>query len=115
MITMPVSGARIRVDSQAILSEYDILDVQVADVEFGKCLLFTLTPAAARDFYKATAMNQGKRVVLLVNNEALGVRIINQPISNGALFVYLELPDDSLEKLAREMKGTIVEIRKTLD
>lgn len=115
MVTMPVSGARIAVDSEAVLSEFDILAVQVAEVEFGKCLLFTLSSQAARDFYRTTTLNQGKRLVLLVNGRAIGVRILDQPIANGALVTYLEVPDDSLEELAEDMKGTIVEIRKRLD
>ena len=34
-------------------------------MELGKCLMFQLTPAAARDFYRLTGSHQGRRLVLV--------------------------------------------------
>ncbi len=114
-VQLPISGARISVGSEAVLSEYDIVDVKIAEVEYGRCLQFVLTRSASRDFYKTTTMNQGRRLVLLINGQAMGVRIIDRPIGDGVIFMFLEVSDDSLEELVKELKGSIVEIRKRLD
>lgn len=114
VVSMPVSGARIRVNSKAILTEYDFLNVEVADLELGRCLQFTLTHQASRAFYQTSATNQGMRLVLLVNGKPLGLRRIERPVSNGVIYVFVEIPDAELPELAKNLRGTSIEIQKKI-
>ncbi|MDQ8179692.1 hypothetical protein [Pelagicoccus sp. SDUM812005] len=113
-LTLPVSRIQIPVEGQAIVSEYDYLSVDVVDVDLGRCLAFTLKPAAAREFYQISVGNQGKRLVLVINGEPLGVRKITGPIADGRIYVFLEVKDDRLMELARKLKDTNFEIQKKL-
>ncbi len=114
MVTMPVSGARIQVNPTAVLSEYDLENVSVAEVELGQCLQFTLTHRASRIFYQASASNQGKRIVLVVNGQALGLQRIDRPVSDGILYVFMEIPDADLPELAKNLKGTTLDIQSKI-
>lgn len=113
-VALPVSGIQIPLQGQAIVSEYDYLAVDVVDVDLGRCLVFTLKPAAAREFYQISVGNQGKRLVLIVNGEPLGVRLIDGPIADGRIFVFLEVSDSNLMELARKLKETNFDIQKKL-
>lgn len=114
-IVLPVSQVRIPVENDAILSEFDYQSIQLAELELGKCLRFSLKPAAARELYRITVGNQGKRLVLLVNGKPLGVRRIDGPIADGVIMVFAELPDKELEALAGELGKTNFEIQKSLN
>ncbi len=109
-----MSRIEIPIESEAIVSEYDYLSIEVVDVDLGRCLAFTLKPAAAREFYQISVGNQGKRLVLVVNGEPLGVRKINGPIADGRIFVFLEVSDDRLMELAKKLKETNFDIQKKL-
>ncbi len=114
VVTMPVSGVRIQVNPKATLTEYDLVSVEVAEVELGKCLQFTLTHTASRIFYQASVMNQGRRLVLMVDGDAIGLRRIDGPISDGVIYIFLEIPDAELPELAKNLKGTSIEIQKQI-
>ena len=111
---MPVSRVRIPVNSSAVLSEFDIVEVSVMEVELGKCLLFALTPQATRAFVKDSSLNRGKRLVLLVNGRPLGVRRIDTPIVDGRIFMFLETKDENLDEIAKDIKKTSLDAQKRL-
>ncbi len=113
-VALPISRVQIPIESDAIVSEYDYLSIDVVNVDLGRCLAFTLKPAAARAFYQISVGNQGKRLVLIVNGEPLGVRRISGPISDGKIYVFLEVDDDRLMELARKLKETNFDIQKKL-
>src|SRR5262245_51484294 len=54
ILTLPKSGVQLAVNPQPVLTEGDIVDVALAQVELGPCLAFQVTPAAARDLYRLT-------------------------------------------------------------
>ena len=114
VVSMPISGARIQVNPQAMLTEYDFLDVGVVELDLGLCLQFTLSHQASRAFYQTSANNQGKRLVLLVNGKALGLRRIDRPVSNGVIYVFVEVPDGELPELAKNLKDTSIEVQKKI-
>jgi hypothetical protein len=87
----------------------------VVDNEFGKSLAFQLTPQAGRDLYRLTASNQGLRLVTVVNSVAIGARRIERPWADGYILTYVELPDDKLEKLAKDITGTSKDSQKDMD
>ena len=114
VVELPVSKARIPIEPKASLSEFDIVDVEVAEIELGQCLLFSLTRAAAMDLYRISAQNIGKRMVLFIDGQPIGVRKIDGPIAEGALYIFLETPDSNLADIATNLKGTSIEIQKKL-
>jgi len=110
-VTLPVSGVRLRVLPKPVLLEYDIVRVELAQVELGRCLLFQLTPDAARDLYRMTAVNHGRRLALLINDRPMGARVIDQPITGGTILVFCEMPDAELPDLVERLKRTTAELR----
>lgn len=114
IVTMPVSRVRIQVAPTAVLTEYDLESVAVAELELGKCLQFTLTRRASRVFYQASASNQGKRIVLIVNGQAVGLQRIERPVSDGIFFIFVEIPDGDLPELARNLKGTSIDLQSKM-
>lgn len=115
IVTLPVSLVQVPVKGEAIVSEFDFAAIELAEVELGKCLVFVLKPTAARAFYQLSAANLGKRLVLLLNNEPLGVRRINNPISDGRIYMFLEVTDSNLEELAEKLRETNIDIQKQLN
>lgn len=114
LVTLPLSRVQIPLEGEAVLSEFDYLSIDVAEVELGKCLLFTLKPAAARAFYQISVDRQGSRMVLVVNGEAIAARRIERPIADGRIFVFLEATDERLEELEKKLKETNFDIQKKL-
>lgn len=111
-VTLPQSGVQLVVSPKAVLTEGDIINVELVQVDLGKCLLFQLTPAAARDFYRLSVTNQGRRLVLFVDQIPLGARRIDGPIVDGMVFVFVEWPDTALPALVDGLKKTSVELQK---
>lgn len=103
-ILLPRSGVRISVNSKPVITEGDIVNVELVQVELGKCLLFQLTPAATRDFYRMSVTQQGRRIVLTIDGNPVGARRIDGAITDGAVFVFVELPDESLPRLVENLK-----------
>lgn len=114
IVTMPVSEVRIQVNPTALLTEFDFESVAVAEVELGQCLQFRLTHQASRRFYQASANNQGSRMVLIVDGEPLGLQRIERPVSDGIFYVFVEIPNADLPELARNLRGTSIEIQNKI-
>ncbi len=110
-VTLPVSGVRLRVLPKPVILEYDILKVELAQLALGRCLLFQLTPAAARDLHRMTAVNHGRRLALLINDQPLGARVIDAPMQDGTILVFCEVPDEELSALFERLKRTTAELR----
>ena len=110
--TLPVSGVRIPIAPKPVITEFDLVNVEIAQVELGKCLLFQLTPAAARDLYRLTGSNQGRRLVLVLNGKALGARMIERPFEDGTILTFVEVPDGELPELVAGLKRTSAELQR---
>ena len=113
-VLLPQSGVQIPVNAQPVISEGDIANVELAQVELGRCLMFQLTPPAARDLYRLTGSHQGRRLVLLVEGAALGARQIDRPISDGNVLVFAEVPDAALPALVENLKKTALANQREL-
>jgi hypothetical protein len=113
-MTLPQSGVQVAVSAKPVITEFDFVDVAVAQVELGRCLMFQLAPAAARDLYRLSVPNQGRRLVLVVNGTPLGARRIERPLDDGAVLVFVELPDEALPGLAANLRKTTAELQRTL-
>lgn len=113
-LTLPQSSVRVTVNPQPVIAEGDIVNVDLIQVDLGKCLLFQLTGSASRDFYRMSVTHQGRRLVLLVDGVALGARRIDGPITNGAVFVFVELPETALPALVDNLKKSAVAMQREL-
>ena len=113
-IKLPKSGVVISIGSKAVITEGDIVNAEVAQVDLGRCLLLQLSPSALRDLYRLTGSNQGKRLVLTLNDIPLGARKIDAPFSDGSLLIFVEMTDVQLEGLVRDLKRTSLEIQKDI-
>ena len=113
-VVLPVSGVRVAIGDKPVFTEGDIVAVEIAQVELGRCLAFQLTPSAARDLYRLSGANQGRRLVLMVNDVALGARRLEAPLSEGVLFVFAEVTDAELAVIAVNLKKTSAELQRTI-
>lgn len=106
-IRLPQSGVQVPISPKPVFTENDLIGVDLAQVELGKCLLFQLTPAAGRDLYRMSGSNQGRRLVLLLNGEPVGARRMDGPLTGGRVFIFVELPDDRLDGLVTDLKTSL--------
>ena len=113
-IVLPQSGVRLVMNMKPVLTEGDIVNVELAQVDLGQCLVFQLTPAAARDFYRLSASHQGRRLALVLNGSPVGARRVDGPIADGVLFVFVEVPDSTLPKLVEELKRSTAAVQRDL-
>lgn len=111
-LALPKSGTKIVVNSKPVLTEVDIVNVELVQVELGKCLLFQLTPSATRDFYRLSVTHNGRRIVLVLNGTAVGARRLDGAITDGAIFVFAELPDEELPRLVEDLKRSSAALQR---
>ena len=113
-VMLPQSGVRLTVNSKPVITEGDIVNVELVQVDLGKCLLVQLTPSATRDFYRMSVSHQGRRLVLLVNDNPLGARRIDGAITNGVVYVFVEIPESDLPVLVDNLKKSSVAMQREL-
>ena len=113
-VILPKSGVRLSVNSKPVVTEGDIVNVELVQVDLGKCLLVQLTPSATRDFYRLSVTHQGRRLVMTVNGETLGARRLDGVITNGVIYVFVEVPDDDLPALVDNLKKSSVAMQREL-
>lgn len=109
---LPLSEVQLKVGPKPVLTEFDIVNVEIAKVDLGRCLLFQVNPAAARDLYRMSVVNQGRRLVLVIDGKAMGVRRIDGPIADGNLLIFVEVPDSVLPELQTKLKQSAAAIKK---
>ena len=113
-LTLPQSGVRVTVNGKPVVSEGDIINVELVQVDLGKCLLFQLSPSASRDFYRMSVTHQGRRLVLLLDGVPMGARRIDGAITNGSVFVFVEVPESDLPALVDNLKKSSVAMQREL-
>jgi hypothetical protein len=113
-LSLPRSGVNLTVNSKPVITESDVVNVELVQVDLGKCLMFQLTPTAARDLYRLTGSHQGRRLALVINDAALGARRIDGPISDGVVFVFVEVPDEELPALVQNLKKSSIALQAEL-
>jgi hypothetical protein len=113
-VTLPQSGVQVAVGPKPVFTEGDVVNVELMQVELGKCLMFQFTPAAARDLYRVSGSNQGRRLVLFLNDIPLGARRMEGPLATGAVFVFVEVPDSALPALVENLKKTSASVQRAV-
>jgi hypothetical protein len=112
--TLPKSGVAMRLNPQPVVTEGDIVNVDLVQVDLGKCLLFHLTPSGVRDFYRMSVTHQGRRLALQIDGVVVGARRIDGAITNGMIFIFVELPDEALPKLVENLRKTSAELQREI-
>ena len=115
LMQLPKSGVTIAVEPKSYFTEFDIIGCDVVSNELGKSLVFQFTPEASRDLYKLSVPNQGKRIVTMLNGRAIGARRIDAAMGQGYLVTYVELPDEELEEVAKNIARTSADMREDLE
>jgi len=113
-VSLPQSGVNLIVNPKPVITEGDVVNVELVKVELGQCLLFQLTPTATRDFYRLSVTHQGRRVVLVLDNVALGARRMDGVITNGSVFIFVERPESELPALVENLKKSSSALQKEL-
>jgi len=113
-LTLPRSGVDLTVNAKPVITEGDILDVELVQVDLGKCLAFQLTPTAARDFYRMSGSHQGRRLALVIDGEPLGARRIDGAIAEGVVVVFVEVADEQLPALVNNLKKSSSAMQREL-
>lgn len=113
-VKLPMSGTLIAVNPDPVFTEYDIVRVDIGDSNMGKFLAFELTQDAARALYRTTGNNQGKRLVLLINGQPMGARLIERPFASGVIAIFVQVPDSELPDLVKNINATSRDLQKKL-
>ncbi len=112
--TLPRSGVRLGLNPQPVVTEGDIINVELVQVDLGRCLMFQVSPSAARDLYRMTGSNQGRRLVLFLDGVASGVRRIDGPIADGIIYCFVEVDDEALPGLVEKLRRTTEFLQREL-
>lgn len=111
-LTLPVSGTMISIQEEALVHEFDILNVEMVKVDMGVALLVQVGGQGARNLYRGSVSNMGGRIVLTVNGNPIGARRIDGAIQDGNFYTFVEVDDEELDQLVLDIKETLVEIQK---
>ena len=122
-VTLPVSGITIPVLGQELTLAEDLLTTEV--VETGEpelrvvSLLVQLNRPAAAMIMDVTRQARGKHLVLVINNEAVGIMPIEDKVVDGNLFFFVERKGkngkEAALEISRELNQSILLIRKLED
>lgn len=113
-ITLPQSGVQIGVNVQPVFTEGDVRNVELVQVDLGKCLMFEFTTSAARDLYRLSGSHQGRRLVLTLDDKPLGARRIDGAWSDGRVLVFVEVADEALPELVQRLKRSAEVVQREL-
>lgn len=113
-LMLPQSGVRMTVNPKPVITEGDIINVELVQVDLGKALLVQLSPSASRDFYRLSVTHQGRRLVFLVAGNPIGARRIDGPIINGVVYVFIEIPEPDMPAFVENLKKSSVAMQREL-
>lgn len=114
-MVLPLSKTNISVRAKPSFAEWDFLHASHFETDLGPAVVFLLTPEATRDLYRLSLGNQGKRLVVTINGVALGSRYIDRPIEDGRIAVYIEIDDEDVPELVRNVQLTSQDIQAERD
>jgi hypothetical protein len=112
-VTLPVSRTKISIQKEPLVSEFDIVNVELVKVDLGLALMVELTEKGARELYRGSVINKGGRVVLMVNNNAIGAQRLGSAISDGKWYTFVEVDDEELGDLVLDIKESLFEVHSS--
>ena len=112
VVQLPVSGTRIALEKEPVVNEFDIVNVELVKVDMGLALLIQTNERGARALYRATVTNMGGRIVLTVNNNAIGARRVDAAIQDGKFYTFIEISDEEIGQLVLDIKATLRQLQE---
>ena len=112
VVKLPKGGTRIAIQKEPMVSEFDIVNVELVKVDLGLAILLQLSDRGARALYRGTVTNMGGRIVFSVNGNALGARRIDTAITDGNYYTFVEIDDEELGQLVLDLKKSIIALQK---
>ena len=110
-VTLPVSRTTVSIQGDPVVNEFNIQNVEMVKVDMGVALLVQTSGQGARDLYRASVSNMGRRIVFMVNGNAIGARRIDGTIQDGNFYTFVEVDEQELGQLVLDIKETIVELQ----
>lgn len=110
-VVLPMSGTKIYLRKEPLVNEFEIVNVELVQVELGLALMVQLSEKGARELYRSSVTNNGGIVVLTVNGTAIGARRLDGAITDGKYYTFVELPNEELPDLVLDMKDSIAAIQ----
>lgn len=110
-LVLPVSGTRIQVERKPIVNEFDIINAEMVKVDMGLALMLELTDTGRREMYRRSVTNNGNRVVLTANGEAIGARVLDGAIADGKFYTFVEIDDSEFGQFVLDLKESIAELQ----
>jgi hypothetical protein len=114
-VVLPLSGVTVQVNPRAMFAEFDVAEIELVPTDLGPAFVFQLNGEASREFYRLSLTSRGRRVVLTLNNRAVAVRSLEQPVANGVLLFIPEIPEERLPQLLADMRRTLEDVKKEID
>jgi hypothetical protein len=111
---LPKSGEQIQVVRTPVLDFTHLHNVHLIQVDLGMCLLFQMNEQGARDLFRLTLENPGRRLVLTLNGMPVGMRLIEGNIRDGMLFMFVDYTDEVLPELTMRLQESLVDLRRRL-
>ena len=101
---LPQSGVHVRCESSPIVDASDIAAVDIVALELGKALLVQLTPRGMNALAERQGALVNRRLVLVINDRAIGTVRLDQPAQSGRLVIFVEVPDSDLPALVQSVQ-----------
>lgn len=112
-VVLPVSQTKIALEKDPLVTEFEIVNVELVKVDLGLALMFEFTEKGARELYRGSVTNKGSRVVLTVNGNAIGAQRFGSAVSDGKWYTFVEVDDDELGELVLDMRESLFEVHST--
>lgn len=109
---LPHSGVTFLAETQPLLFEGDVVNIELVQVDIGLCVLFQFSDRAARALYRTSVERSGSRIFLFLNGQPIGARRFDGAIDDGNLFMFLEVADADLPKLVGDMRASLEKIKR---
>jgi hypothetical protein len=110
-ITMPISGLKYRCALSQDLSIVDLESVSIGVSQNVRCLVFQFDETGQRVLYRDSVLHQGLMLYMMVNGKPMGACMITQPIDDGQVVIFAEVPDDQLDKYVADLQDSIAKMK----
>lgn len=104
---LPVSRSEINLLPFPAFDLNDIGNVEVVELPMGRALAFHFRAEAAKHLMSTSATATGRRLVLALGDRFVGARRFEGALTDGMLILFVELPDEKLEHIARSINARV--------
>ena len=106
-VVMPITKLTYRCIPVTDLTELDLESVSVGVSQNVRCLVFQFNQDGQRKLWRDTALHPGLMMYTMVNGAVIGACMIEQPLEDAQMTVFVEIPDDQLMQYAKDLQDSI--------